>query len=58
MAIELNKHIGAYPLGLIFIATMGIWIINVELIFFFINSFLPQATLSFANAAILYFSCL
>jgi uncharacterized membrane protein YbhN (UPF0104 family) len=55
LAVELHKHIGAYPLGLIFIATMGIWIINVELIFFSINSFLPQATLSFANAAILYF---
>lgn len=53
--IKLHKHINAYPLGFIFIATMGIWIINVELIFFSINSFLPQASLSFANAAILYF---
>jgi uncharacterized membrane protein YbhN (UPF0104 family) len=53
--IEFHKHTGSYPLVWIAIVTSGIWVVNVALIAFSINSFLPQAGLSFSNAAILYF---
>jgi uncharacterized membrane protein YbhN (UPF0104 family) len=55
IVIDFHKYAGVYPLGLICISTFGIWVANVVLIFFSINSFLPQVNLSFANAAILYF---
>ena len=53
VSIELHKHAGAYPMGRIVVVTLCIWVLNVTLVFFTFNTYLPQVHIGILEAIVL-----
>jgi uncharacterized protein (TIRG00374 family) len=53
ISIELHKHAGSYPVRRILTISFGIWILNVALVFFTFNTYLPGFHISLLDAATL-----
>ena len=54
ISIELHKHAGTYPMTQILLITVGIWILNIALVYFTINTFLPGITFGILGAVTLF----
>lgn len=53
ISIELHKHVGRYPVRRILTISVGIWTLNVALVFFTFNTYLPGLHISLLDAATL-----
>jgi uncharacterized protein (TIRG00374 family) len=53
ISIELHKHAGSYPVRRILAISFAIWTLNVTLVFFTFNTYLPELHISFLDAATL-----
>ena len=51
--IELHKHSGGYRIGRILVVTAGIWILNIFLVYFSFNTYLPEIHISILEAVAL-----
>lgn len=54
ISIELHKHAGAYPLGRILVVTAAMWLLNVGIVYFSFNTYLPGISLGVMEAATLF----
>ncbi len=52
-AIELHKHAKSYPIGRILYISAAIWILNVALVFFTFNAYLPELSIGIMDAVVL-----
>jgi uncharacterized protein (TIRG00374 family) len=50
ISIELHKHASGYPLRRILAVTTGIWILNIALVFFSFNTYLPEVSIGILDA--------
>lgn len=53
ISIELHKHAKSYQVGRILIISVGIWVLNVALVFFTFNTYLPILHISILDAVTL-----
>lgn len=53
ISIELHKHSGNYPVRRVLAVSLGIWILNVAVVFFTFNTYLPGIHISILDAAAL-----
>jgi hypothetical protein len=53
ISIELHKHAGVYPVKRILLVSLGIWALNVALILFAFNTYLPDLRISILDATTL-----
>lgn len=51
--IEVHKHSGDYRIGRILIVTTGIWILNILLVYFSFNTYLPELRIGILEAVAL-----
>lgn len=51
--IELHKHASGYPIWRILGITSGIWALNIALVFFSFNTYLPEVHISILDAVVL-----
>ena len=53
VSIELHKHAGSYPMLRILVVTICIWFLNIALVFFTFNTYLPGLHVSILEAIVL-----
>jgi hypothetical protein len=53
VSIELHKHAGSYPVRRVLAVSLGIWALNVALVFFAFNTYLPEFNIGILDAAVL-----
>ena len=53
LSIEVHKHAGDYSFGRILFVTTGIWILNIALVYFTFNSYLPGVRIDLLDAVAL-----
>lgn len=51
--IELHKHAGSYPVGRVVVASLAIWLLNIGIVYFVFNTYLPGIHISVLDAAVL-----
>lgn len=50
ISIELHKHASGYPMGRVLAVTAAIWILNIALVFFSFNTYLPEVHVGILDA--------
>ena len=53
ISIELHKHAGSYPVSRVLAISVVIWALNVALVFFTFNTYLPDLHIGILDAAVL-----
>jgi hypothetical protein len=53
IAIELHKHAGSYPISRVLAVSAAIWVLNIALVFFSFNTYLPDLRISILDAIVL-----
>ncbi len=50
ISIELHKHASEYPVSRLLLVTIGIWFLNISLVFFSFNTYLPEFRIGLLEA--------
>lgn len=53
ISIELHKHAGSYPISRVLSISVAIWVLNVALVFFAFNTYLPELRIGILDAVVL-----